>query len=250
RIALTVCPGLRRGNAVQLQFRVEDTGIGIPAAQQASVFEAFRQADGSTTRRYGGTGLGLAICRQLVQLMGGTIELSSAEGKGTTVRFEVPLGVAAETEPAGPAAAPSPEPPAAVATAVAPSGGQRLSVLLAEDNRMNQKVAIAYLQRAGHEVTVAETGQAAVEAHGARAFDLILMDVHMPEMDGLEATRQIRHREAGSGRRTPIVALTADAMVGHREECLAAGMDDYLAKPIRREELAAVLARWAPERAG
>jgi len=355
---------------VAVRFEVRDTGIGIPASARASLFEPFEQADASTTRRYGGSGLGLAICRQLVELMGGRIEVESEEGRGSRFSFPVVLeraqaplaepsaddvagmrvlvvddnatnreilthrllswgarsgaagdGAAAlrELERAAAAGAPYalvlldmhmpgmdglelarsiraraslghprllmltsivsgdeealrasgielrltkpvrlaelrrafaqvsgrlPRPVSEGARSAA--GALRGLVLLVEDNRVNQEVASEMARSLGCDVHLAEDGAQAVEIAGQARYDAILMDCHMPRMDGFAATRAIRQREGG-GPRTPIVALTANAMEGDREACLAAGMDDYLPKPFDREQLRAVLARWLPE---
>jgi signal transduction histidine kinase/CheY-like chemotaxis protein len=362
-----------------LHFQVRDTGIGIPPDKQARVFEAFTQADTSTTRRYGGTGLGLTISAQLVEMMGGRIWLESTVGVGTTFHFTARFGLAgdAATRPATArpitlqglpvlvvddnatnrrilqevltgwgmrpvvvenglaalaaleraAAAGEPLPLAlldsqmpdldgfglaarirqdphltactlvmltsaglpedvarcqelginaylmkpikqsdllaTVLTALGstlrrpepesgprpPVGGRRLRVLLAEDNLVNQKLAVRLLERQGHHVTVAGTGREALAALGRETFDVVLMDVQMPEMDGLEATAAIRRQEAGTDRHQPIVAMTAHAMKGDRENCLAAGMDAYISKPIQPQELYATIARVVPDAA-
>jgi CheY-like chemotaxis protein len=220
-----------------LRFAVSDTGIGIPADKLATVFEAFSQADGSTTRKYGGTGLGLTITRRLVELMGGKLSVTSTLGKGSSFVFELPVGITSVTQPA--AAMPK----------LADTVGLPLKVLLVEDNRINQILAIRLLEKWGHGVTLAEHGQAALDllSEGA-AFDIVLMDMQMPVMDGLAATQAIRAREKEHHLpRTPIVAMTANAMQGDREICIAAGMDDYLSKPINQAELAEKLRTLTPE---
>jgi signal transduction histidine kinase/ligand-binding sensor domain-containing protein/CheY-like chemotaxis protein len=203
-----------------VHFAIVDTGIGIPPQKHALIFEPFRQADGSTTREFGGTGLGLAICRTLVEVFGGRIWVESGTA-GSTFHFTARFAVVSHAIVA-PQAGPS----------VARESRASLKVLLAEDNRVNQMVATRLLERWGHEVVVAATGREAVAAQATLKFDLILMDVQMPDMNGFEATAAIRASEGRSSGSTPIIAMTAHAMKGDRERCLAEGMDDYVSKPI------------------
>ncbi len=210
---------------IELEFSVCDTGIGIPQEKQSLIFEPFRQADSSTTRKYGGTGLGLAISARLVALMGGSMAVESEPGRGSTFRFTVRF------QPAVPVVRPAPRPPVEVRIPAS------LKVLLAEDNRVNQALAVRLLEQVGHRVEVVSNGREALEAAGRDAYDVVLMDVQMPEMDGVEATMAIREQERARGRYTPIVAMTAYAMVGDRERCLQAGMDGYVAKPVHPAEL-------------
>jgi len=211
-----------------VEFSVRDSGIGIAPEKLDLIFEPFRQADGSTTRRYGGSGLGLAICAQLVRMMGGRIWVESEPGQGSVFRFTVPFGAAR--------AADLPQSARPTAESTAPRT-HALRILLVEDNRINQKIATRLLEGEGHRVVGAENGKQGVECYRAGGFDLILMDVQMPEMDGLEATRAIRELEAGSGRHIPILAMTAHAMKGDREKCLEAGMDGYVSKPVAVADL-------------
>ncbi len=226
-----------------LRFTVSDTGIGIPEEKQKLVFEAFQQADGSTARKYGGTGLGLAICSMLVDLMGGEIGLESKPGHGSTFRFTVRVSPVESMESLLPL--PSTRRPAAV---VEDGEARPLHVLVADDNAVNQKLASRVIEKLGHKVTVVNNGQEAVQAARGGGFDVVLMDVEMPEMDGFEATSLIRAQEH-SPRRVPIVAMTAHAMLGDRDRCIQAGMDDYLSKPISTMELAALLTRLSSSQA-
>ncbi len=210
-----------------VRFEVRDTGIGIPREACARLFEPFVQADASTTRRFGGTGLGLAICRDLVTLMGGEIGVESKAEKGSLFWFTVPLKPARHALPASTVAAPAPPPV------------DGIRVLVVEDNPVNRKVAVGMLTQLGYQTDVAVDGLAAVEAFSANKYDAILMDCQMPRMDGYDATRTIRSMETKT--RTPIVAMTASAMAADREQCMAAGMDDFLTKPVARELLAGAL---------
>jgi two-component system, sensor histidine kinase LadS len=213
-----------------LRFDVTDTGIGVSAEQQARLFEPFSQADESITRRYGGTGLGLAICRQLVELMGGTIGVVSEPGRGSTFHFTVRLGrVAAPAPDTQPDDSEVPRFPGA-------------RVLVVEDNALNQRLAREVLSDLGAQVALAGTGVQAVDAVMRQRFDAILMDVQMPEMDGLEATRRIRALADGGD--VPIIAMTAHALAGSREQCLAAGMNDFIGKPITVRGIAGALSRY------
>jgi CheY-like chemotaxis protein len=214
---------------VQLQFSVSDSGTGIPAARMATIFDPFEQADSSITRSYGGTGLGLTISARLAGLMGGRIWAESVLGAGSTFHFTATFNVAAgAAEPQAPAEAPRME-------------TRSLRVLVAEDNAINRKLACKILERRGHVVAVAQNGREALEAVQAANFDLVLMDVQMPEIDGIEATRRIRSWERAAGRRTMIAAMTAHAMIEDRKRCLEAGMDAFVTKPLQIAELAAVL---------
>ena len=217
-------------------FEIKDTGIGISEAQQRSLFQAFSQGDASTTRRFGGTGLGLAICKRLVELMGGEISLCSTLGEGSTFRVVLPVVEVLEEVTVD---LPAPEP-----QELRPGGGGA-RVLLVEDHPVNRMLALRLLRKGGHEVTVVENGLEAVEAMLRQDFDVVLMDCHMPVMDGFEATRQIRMLDDPKKQSIPIVALTAGAMASDREACRAAGMDDYVVKPIQAQALQQAICRWS-----
>lgn len=217
-----------------VNFAVQDTGIGIAPAQQDKLFEKFTQADPSTTRRYGGTGLGLAISRRLTRLFGGDLTVQSDLGAGA--RFE--FSIVAEIADSG-----DQTPVPAEDRQTGADDARRLRILLAEDNKINCEVIGATLTSAGHEVFSVQNGAEAVNEARQQGFDILLMDVQMPVMDGVTATKLIRQQEAENGRRCPIVAITANAMSGDRDSFVAAGMDDYVAKPIHQELLFDALER-------
>ena len=239
----------RAEHPARLAFSVRDSGIGLSEEQQTRLFDAFTQADQSTTRRYGGTGLGLAICKQLVEMMEGVISVESALGAGTTVRFELPVGVVAgsallsELPAKSASCATTEDTMRRYDTVRSQLAGRR--VLVVEDNDINRQIATELLARAGLRVDVASDGRQAVErALGPRRPDAVLMDLQMPEMDGYEATLAIRKHYAAT--ELPIIAMTAHAMTEERERCLAIGMNDHVAKPIEPEKMLEVLARWIP----
>jgi signal transduction histidine kinase/ActR/RegA family two-component response regulator len=236
-VILRVSVAENRADALRIRFEVSDTGIGIAEDQLDSVFDAFTQADASSTRRHGGSGLGLAIVRQIAQLMGGEVHVASRLGEGSIFWLELPM-----QRPAAEDAVSAP------ATAGAPAD-HAVRVLLAEDDAVNQMVVEAMLRKLGCSVDLATNGFEASELAARNVYDLILMDCHMPEMDGYEATRRIRAGERPGTRRTPIVALTADALAGDRERGLQAGMDDYMTKPVSGSSLSAMVERWTGCRA-
>jgi signal transduction histidine kinase/CheY-like chemotaxis protein len=213
--------------AVRVTFRVTDTGIGIKPEQLRIIFEPFRQADGSVNRKYGGTGLGLAISSGLIALMHGRLSVESALGRGSVFSFDLAYPLASPAETQG-----------APAETQATAGLRGLHVLVAEDNRVNQMVAVRILERQGHRAAVAINGVEVLERLRTAEYDLILMDMQMPEMDGLQATREIRQAEEGSDRHVPIIAVTANALAGDRERCIESGMDGYVSKPINPQALA------------
>jgi PAS domain S-box-containing protein len=226
-------------SAVVARLEVVDSGIGIAARDQERVFDAFTQADASTTRRFGGTGLGLSISRQLVEAMGGRIGVISQPGRGSTFWCEIPFARA----PDAPTPTPTPTRAAAPAAIVAEPGSGKGTILVAEDNDINQMVAVAMLAQLGYRADVAGDGRAALDLASRRRYDAVLMDCQMPEMDGYAATAELRRREAG-GPRTPVIALTAGARTEDRARCLDAGMDDHLAKPLMPAALDETLTRW------
>jgi signal transduction histidine kinase/CheY-like chemotaxis protein/HPt (histidine-containing phosphotransfer) domain-containing protein len=226
--------GKRTSQGHKLHFEVVDTGIGISSAAQQRLFQKFSQGDGTIARRFGGTGLGLAICKQLVDLMEGEIGVVSEEGNGSRFWFEIVLPTATSAIN-----------PAAIAGAVASESSRHsLRVLLAEDNTVNQRVARALLGKAGHRVDVVENGHDAVEAARTGRYDLVLMDIEMPDMGGIEATKRIRALAAPQGK-VAIIAMTAHALAGSRDQFIAAGMNDYIAKPFGPSELLALIERVA-----
>ncbi|MTV36474.1 ATP-binding protein [Duganella radicis] len=257
-VTLRVASQPYQGEGVRLRFSVRDTGIGMDTEQQSRLFSAFSQADASTTRRFGGTGLGLAICRRLAELMGGDITVRSMQGAGSefvvtlpfvvgdaNARVEPPVWQNAPTqgwlldEPQTPA----PAPVAVVAPAMEDTPRlQGVRLLLVEDHPLNQVVARGMLEHAGASVDLAENGQLAVERLRDRAadYDIVLMDVQMPVMDGFEATRQIRRQ---LGLKLPILAMTAGVMQSEQDQCIAAGMDDFIAKPVDVEQMLDIISR-------
>ncbi|HEY3443392.1 MAG TPA: PAS domain S-box protein [Paludibaculum sp.] len=225
-VKVEVCSRRRTGGLWAISFVVRDSGIGIPAQRLGEIFEPFTQIDSSSTRRRGGTGLGLSISNKLVELMGGRLYVSSEECNGSAFAFTIQIPVATGGEPVG--GEPSTIPARSQAG---------LRVLVAEDNAINQRLILRMLDRAGHAATLVGTGREAVEAVELNSFDLVLMDVQMPDLDGIQATVQIRDRESAQDTHLPIIAMTAHAMPGDRERCLAAGMDAYLSKPLRFDSL-------------
>ena len=222
---------------VVLRFIVSDTGIGIPGEKRQLVFAAFAQADSSTTRKYGGTGLGLAISSQLVAMMGGSIWVDSALGRGSTFHFTALFGKPGTNAGQLYNVAPEGTGQSGYGSPLTRGAGAGVRVLVAEDNVVNQRVSSGILEKRGHSVVLARTGRECLAAFGSQSFDLILMDIQMPEMDGLEATAAIREMEEGTGTHVPIVAMTAHAMKGDQERFLRAGMDAYISKPVQAQRL-------------
>jgi CheY-like chemotaxis protein len=237
RAAVTTCESEDEDARVRLE--VTDTGIGIDPTSLQRMFEPFTQADVSTTRLYGGTGLGLAIARELTELMDGTISAESEPGRGSTFRIDIPL-VASRL------AAPS-DLPGTVDAGPAAWGGVP-AVLVVEDSQINQIVAVRTLERCGCRADVVGNGRAALEALQRNHYDAVLMDCQMPDVDGYQTTSDLRRLEEGTQLHTPVIAMTAHARAGDRERCLDAGMDDYIAKPLRHAELDTALRRWIPIR--
>jgi signal transduction histidine kinase/ActR/RegA family two-component response regulator len=222
-------------SGARIRFTITDTGVGISLPAQAKLFESFTQADNSTTRKYGGTGLGLAISKRLAELMGGTIGLYSEPGRGSSFWFTVDFPVSVRTSSVAPLAE-------ALGNS-ARAAQSRAKILVVEDNSINQKVAVHLLSLLGYSSDVAAHGAEAIDMVERYPYDLVLMDCQMPVMDGFEATKAIRKAE-GPFVHVPIVALTASVLAGQRSKCLGAGMDDYLAKPVRKDALDAMLRRW------
>jgi CheY-like chemotaxis protein len=230
-VVLSVDGLSRKPSCTTVRFSVSDTGIGIAQDKQDRLFQRFSQVDGSVSREFGGTGLGLAISKRLVELMGGTIGVRSAEGQGATFWFEIDLPAAA-AEHVGEGLSPRGE------AITMPS-----RILLVEDNDINQEIARAVLQGAGHTVDVAADGSAAIEAVLARSYDLVLMDVQMPVMDGIAATQAIRALDHPASR-LPIVAMTANVLPQQVEKFREAGFDDHVGKPFKKEQLYSAVAKW------
>jgi CheY-like chemotaxis protein len=217
-----------------LSFEVQDTGIGIAPDQAGLLFESFEQLDNSLTRKHGGTGLGLAISRQLIELMDGEITFDSRVGDGSTFRFTVPVECVERR----------PKPAALLPVAAAVNGDRSgVRILLAEDIDLNRRIALRMLERLGYRADTVGNGRLAVEAVRNHPYDLVFLDVHMPEMDGFTAIREIR-KFRQNAHRPVVVAMTARAMAGDREQCLAAGMDDYISKPVRLDDIRAVVEKW------
>ena len=234
-VMVQVLPTRLEESHVDLTLRIEDSGVGIPSDRLADLFQPFVQTDASITRRFGGTGLGLVISRRLAELMGGTITVVSTLGQGTTFTVQIRLPLA----PAGGRAIPAPESGSSI--------GRPSRILLVEDNRVNQRVATLLLQHLGHTVLIANDGREALDILAREPVQMVLMDCQMPVMDGFTATRALRDPATPVlNHRVPIIALTANAMQGDREDCLAAGMDDFLTKPLETSALIAALARWLP----
>jgi signal transduction histidine kinase len=226
-IAVEVQTFSRQDDQVELSFAVKDTGIGLPLDKQKLIFEPFMQLSTGSSRQFEGTGLGLTIAARLVDLFGGKLRVVSEVDRGSTFSFTARFAVSRTPAKMVPSCEPR----------EAPRPTRSLRILLAEDNVVNQRVAVAVLEKRGHSVVVAATGVEALSALARQSFDLVLMDVEMPEMDGLESTAAIRQEEKGRRGHIPIIAMTAHAMKGDRERCLAVGMDEYLSKPIRAQEL-------------
>jgi CheY-like chemotaxis protein/two-component sensor histidine kinase len=226
----------RDATSVTVRLEVTDTGIGLSNAAAAKLFAPFTQADGSIARRYGGTGLGLAIAKRLVELMGGSIGVTSRQHAGSTFWVELSCGLTANAPPFNERSAPS-------GHAGEPRSHSLGNVLLVEDNAVNQLVGRKQLERIGFTVTCVESGRFALEALARERYDIVFMDLHMSDMDGISTTQAIRRSEAGTASRVPIVALTAEAREADRAICLASGMDDYLSKPVALDQLRAALER-------
>ncbi|MFM7274750.1 MAG: ATP-binding protein, partial [Gammaproteobacteria bacterium] len=226
----------------RLRVEVRDTGIGVSSDKQARIFESFTQADETIAGSYGGTGLGLAICRRIVEAMHGVIGVESLPGMGSLFWFEVPTTIL----PDAPVPAPVPLVPRIDPTRVTPAsaaGTPQVDVLVVEDNEVNQRVILGMLRRLGYGAEIAPDGEQALDRMRQQGYRVVLMDMQLPGVDGLEATRRWRAEE-GAGQHLPIIALTANAMSSDREACHRAGMDDFLGKPVEMAQLQELLQRW------
>jgi CheY-like chemotaxis protein len=235
QVTLTVEADTAVREGAKLRFAVEDTGIGMSAAQLAELFRPFAQVDTSSTRRRAGTGLGLSISARLVESMGGKIAVESEPGLGSTFRFSIACGIAANNNAPGRAV-----PDSALSPADSGLAGKR--ILVVEDDAVNQLVARGVLEAAGSIVRIASNGREALELVRPGEFDAVLMDLQMPDIDGIETTRRLRGNPALAD--LPVIAMTASAMAGDRERLLQAGMNDYVAKPVRVAEVYATLRKW------
>ncbi len=222
------------GSSVKLLFEVKDTGVGIPREHQQSIFDSFSQVDASTTRKYGGTGLGLAITKRLVAMLQGEVGVTSQPGRGSTFWFSAVL-----ENQGGTSVKPAPADQSPAIT----SGPPSLHILLAEDNAISRQVIVQMLEKIGHTITIAVNGAEAVRMFPDDNFDLVLMDIQMPVMDGIAATRQIQSMQRDSRKKVPIIAITANAMAGDREELLNQGLDDYISKPVSMKTLTETIQR-------
>lgn len=217
---------------ISIRFSIADTGIGIPAKKKSHIFESFTQVDSSTTRKYGGTGLGLSICKGLVSVLGGSIDLDTEIGKGSTFHFTIPVKISAVDTGSD---IPSSEESDKLIK-------KNLNILVVDDNQLNQMIASRLLMKAGHTVTTANDGREAIQMLQKENFDVVFMDINMPDMDGYDTTKKIREIDIRTGGKPiPIIAMTAYAMQGDREKCLEAGMDDYISKPVDAKQLYKIL---------
>jgi signal transduction histidine kinase/CheY-like chemotaxis protein len=243
-VAVSVDVHDQTDTSATLHIAVRDTGIGIPVDKQQIIFEAFTQADSSTTRKFGGTGLGLSISMSLVRIMGGQLWVESEPDKGSTFHFTAVLGISQNVVASATSAVEALHQPIPLEQVAAPdrpvainTAQRTLRVLLAEDTPVNQKLVCRILEKRGHSVVVTNNGEEAIAAWQRESFDVILMDVQMPTLDGLEATARIRQQEQATGAHAPIIAMTAHALAGDRDRCLEAGMDNYLSKPLDAKKL-------------
>jgi CheY-like chemotaxis protein len=244
KVHLEIVQTMDVNQEVKLSFLVHDSGIGISEEAQAKLFRSFTQADTTTTRKYGGSGLGLAICDKLVELMGGTIEVKSTLGKGSTFTFALQFEKQKSRVWTKGAPIPGPEHSHYTLTTASEVSLDSSRILLAEDGRTNQMVGIQILRKLGYTADIAVNGAEAVEAWRRNKYDIILMDCHMPEMDGFEATRKIRELEAEQSlKTTKIIAMTASTLPEDRKLCMAAGINDYTTKPVEQKALRAALTK-------